>query len=432
MFLYNHFNINEKGHLCMDGADTVDIAKTFGTPLYVISRKYIENAINEYHRIMRANFGDNYTIAYASKALSAKFIYDIIKDMSVHADVVSGGEIYTALAGGMKAENLHFHGGNKTRNEIGYALSVGIGSFVIDNFQEIAIINDLAKAKNITANVILRVKPGVDAHTHEFIQTGKEDTKFGFGIKDGKAFEALDAIISSENLNLIGIHCHIGSQLLESKPFAMAGGIMADFMAEIREKYGITLPHLIMGGGFGVKYTYNDKPESLDDMIKNMADAIKSSCAKNNFPLPHITIEPGRSVVAPSGITLYEVGTVKELPGIRNYVSVDGGMTDNPRYALYDARYECVIADRAGEKRDYLATIAGKCCESGDLVTKDIYIQKPQPGDILAVFTTGAYNFSMASNYNKTPRPPLVLIENGKPVLKVRGETYEDLIRLEI
>ncbi|MBQ7086553.1 MAG: diaminopimelate decarboxylase, partial [Clostridia bacterium] len=212
--------------------------------------------------------------------------------MSVHADVVSGGEIYTALAGGMKAENLHFHGGNKMRNEIGYALSVGIGSFVIDNFQEIAIINDLAKAKNITANAILRVKPGVDAHTHEFIQTGKEDTKFGFGIKDGKAYEALDAIISSENLNLIGIHCHIGSQLLESKPFAMAGGIMADFMSEIREKYGITLPHLIMGGGFGVKYTYSDKPESLDDMIKNMADAIKSSCAKNNFPLPHITIEP--------------------------------------------------------------------------------------------------------------------------------------------
>ncbi|MBR5265676.1 MAG: diaminopimelate decarboxylase, partial [Clostridia bacterium] len=271
-----------------------------------------------------------------------------------------------------------------------------------------------------------------DAHTHEFIQTGKEDTKFGFGIKDGKAFEAIDEILRCNNLDFIGIHCHIGSQLLESKPFAMAGEIMADFMAVIREKYGITLPELIMGGGFGVKYTYNDAPESKADMIKVMADAIKASCEKNGFPVPKVTIEPGRSVVAPAGITLYEVGTVKELPNIRNYVSVDGGMTDNPRYALYDARYECVIADRAGEKRDYLATIAGKCCESGDMVTKDIYIQKPVAEDILAVFTTGAYNFSMASNYNKTPRPPLVLIENGNPVLKVRGETYEDLIRLEL
>ena len=432
MFLYNHFNINESGHLTMDGVDTVEIAKSFGTPVYVVSRSYIENAINEYHRIMSDNFGDNYTIAYASKALSAKFIYDILKNMNVCCDVVSGGEIYTAIAGGMPAEKLHFHGGNKTRREIEYALSAGIGSFVIDNWQEIAIIDELAGKTDSKAKVILRVKPGVDAHTHEFIQTGKEDTKFGFGIKDGKAYEAIDAILSCGNLELTGIHCHIGSQLLESKPFAMAGGIMADFMAEIREKYGIILPQLIMGGGFGVKYTHADKPENLDDMIKNMADAIKASCLRNDFPLPHVTIEPGRSVVAPSGITLYEVGTVKELENIRNYVSVDGGMTDNPRYALYDARYECVIADRAGENRDYLATIAGKCCESGDLVTKDAYIQKPQPGDILAVFTTGAYNFSMASNYNKTPRPPLVLIENGKPVLKVRGETYEDLIRLEI
>ena len=416
----------------MDGVDTVDVARQFGTPLYVMSRSYIENTINEYHRIMHENFGDNYTIAYASKALSAKFIYDIMKDLDVCCDVVSGGEIYTAIKGGMAANKLHFHGGNKTKREIEYALGVGIGSFVVDNYQEIAIINNAAHNLNVKAKVILRVKPGVDAHTHEFIQTGKEDTKFGFGIKDGKAFEAIDEILRCNNLVFVGIHCHIGSQLLESKPFAMAGEIMADFMAVIREKYGITLPELIMGGGFGVKYTYNDAPESKADMIKVMADAIKASCEKNSFPVPKVTIEPGRSVVAPAGITLYEVGTVKELENIRNYVSVDGGMTDNPRYALYDARYECVIADRAGEKRDYLATIAGKCCESGDLVTKDIYIQKPMAEDILAVFTTGAYNFSMASNYNKTPRPPLVLIENGNPVLKVRGETYEDLIRLEL
>ena len=432
MFLYDHFTINEKGRLCMDGVDTVEIARQFGTPLYVMSRSYIENTINEYHRIMQENFGDNYTIAYASKALSAKFIYDIMKDLDFCCDVVSGGEIYTALKGGMAASKLHFHGGNKTKREIEYAIAVGIGSLVVDNYQEIAIINKTAEKLGIKAKVILRIKPGVDAHTHEFIQTGKEDTKFGFGIKDGKAFEAIDEILRCNNLDFIGIHCHIGSQLLESKPFAMAGEIMADFMAVIREKYGITLPELIMGGGFGVKYTYNDAPESKADMIKVMADAIKASCEKNGFPVPKVTIEPGRSVVAPAGITLYEVGTVKELPNIRNYVSVDGGMTDNPRYALYDARYECVIADRAGEKRDYLATIAGKCCESGDMVTKDIYIQKPVAEDILAVFTTGAYNFSMASNYNKTPRPPLVLIENGNPVLKVRGETYEDLIRLEL
>ena len=432
MFLYDHFTINEKGRLCMDGVDTVEIARQFGTPLYVMSRSYIENTINEYHRIMQENFGDNYTIAYASKALSAKFIYDIMKDLDVCCDVVSGGEIYTALKGGMAASKLHFHGGNKTKREIEYAIAVGIGSLVVDNYQEIAIINKTAEKLGIKAKVILRIKPGVDAHTHEFIQTGKEDTKFGFGIKDGKAFEAIDEILRCNNLDFIGIHCHIGSQLLESKPFAMAGEIMADFMAVIREKYGITLPELIMGGGFGVKYTYNDAPESKADMIKVMADAIKASCEKNGFPVPKVTIEPGRSVVAPAGITLYEVGTVKELPNIRNYISVDGGMTDNPRYALYDARYECVIADRAGEKRDYLATIAGKCCESGDMVTKDIYIQKPVAEDILAVFTTGAYNFSMASNYNKTPRPPLVLIENGNPVLKVRGETYEDLIRLEL
>ena len=263
-------------------------------------------------------------------------------------------------------------------------------------------------------------------------RSGKEDTKFGFGIIDGKAFMAIDEILNCENIEFMGIHCHIGSQLLEAQPYALAGKIMADFMNDIRVKYAVTLKELIIGGGFGVKYTYGDVTEGKEAQIAAFAKAIKDSCGENSFPVPHVTIEPGRSIVAPSGVTLYEIGTLKELPEIRNYVSVNGGMTDNPRYALYDARYECSIVERAGEKRDYLATIAGKCCESGDLVTKDIYMQTPKTGDVLCVFTTGAYNFSMASNYNKTPRPPIVLIEDGKSRLVVRGETYEDLIRLEL
>lgn len=432
MFLYENFSVNEKGHLTIDGVDTVEIAKEFGTPLYVMSKKHIEDRCKEYHSVMRESFGENYSIAYASKALSAKFIYRIIKPYNMHVDVVSAGEMYTALKAGYDGSMLHFHGGNKTAKEIEYALENGIGRLVIDNFEEIRLTDSIAKGMGKKADVILRIKPGVDAHTHEFISTGKEDTKFGFGIKDGKSYEAIDEILKCENICFKGVHCHIGSQILEDKPYEMAGSVMAEYMADIKEKYKITLKELIIGGGFGVKYTYEDMPKSKSVMINAFGNAIKEVCRKRDFPMPFITIEPGRSIVAGAGITLYEIGTVKELLNIRNYVSVNGGMTDNPRYALYDARYECSIANRAGQKRDYFATVAGKCCESGDMVTKDIYMQKPKTGDILCTFTTGAYNYSMASNYNKTPRPPVVLVDNGKAQLAVKGETYEDLIRLEI
>ena len=431
MFLYDHFSVDEKGHLKIEGVDTVELAKKYGTPLYVMSANYIRNACEKYHEVMKSFFGENYSVAYASKALSAKFIYRLIKPLNMHVDVVSGGEIYTALAAGYDSALMHFHGGNKTRQEIAYAIDKKIGRIVIDNFQEIRIIDEECKKRNTDMAVILRIKPGVDAHTHEFISTGKEDTKFGFGIGDGQAFNAIEEILRCENLKLMGFHCHIGSQLLESKPYSMAGKVMADFMALVREKYGITLKELIMGGGFGVKYTYEDKPESLENMIGAFADAIKLSCSENDFPVPFVTIEPGRSIVAPAGITLYEIGTLKELEGIRNYVSVDGGMTDNPRYALYDARYECCVANRANEERNYKATVAGKCCESGDMVTKDIYIQTPKPGDILCTFTTGAYNYSMASNYNKTPRPAMVLVDGKDDTLVIERESFEDLVRLE-
>ena len=431
MIVYENYGVNEKGHLTVDGVDTLELVKEFGTPLMVMSRAQIVSNVTALQQAMERHFGGNFKIAYASKALSAKFLYGILQPMGLHVDVVSGGEIYTALAAGYDPALLHFHGSNKTRAEIAYALDSGIGSFVIDNMAEIGIIARLAEEKGKKPTVLLRAKPGVDAHTHEFITTGHADTKFGFGITDGLAEQAIEEILCYPVLNFTGLHCHIGSQIFLSEPYGLAGKIMTEFMADVCEKYQIALTELIIGGGFGIKYMPEDAPESPDAMLGAAAQNIKEVCARRGFPMPCVVIEPGRSIVGPAGITLYEVGTVKELAGIRNYVSINGGMTDNPRCGLYDATYHAVVAGRAGEPAGYVATIAGKCCES-DLLSQHIPMQKPHTGDILATFSTGAYNYSMAMNYNKTPKPPVVLVENGTGRLVIRGETYEDLIRLEI
>lgn len=431
MILYDNYQINTQGHLTVDGVDTVALAKEYGTPLMVMSHARIVEDCRNLKSIMAGCFGENHKIAYASKAFSAKFLYRILQPLGLHVDVVSGGEIYTALAAGYDPALLHFHGSNKTAEELAYALNCGIGSFVIDNMAEVGLLARLADEKGVKPTVLLRVKPGVDAHTHEFITTGHADTKFGFGIADGLAEAAIQEILNYPILQFVGLHCHIGSQIFLSEPYGLAGKIMMEFLADVNKKYGLHLSELILGGGFGIKYMPDDAPESAQAMLSAAATAIQAVCTHRGIAMPCVTIEPGRSIVGPAGITLYEVGTVKELKGIRNYVSVNGGMTDNPRCSLYDATYHAVVANRADGPADYVATIAGKCCES-DLLSQHISMQKPQTGDVLATFSTGAYNYAMASNYNKTPRPAVVLVQDGVATLVIRRETNEDLIRLEI
>lgn len=427
-----HFVVKDDGHLYMDGMDLNKIADEYGTPAYVMSDACLRETCRRYVGAMRRNFGSNFKVAYASKALCACFIYKILAEEGMHADVVSGGELYTALKAGFDPKNLHFHGNNKTDGEIDYAAQVGIGSVVIDNYEEIARLEAAAQKYGRTINSMLRIKPGIDAHTHESIMTGQNDSKFGFGIVDGEAMRAAKALSACKHLKFCGIHCHIGSQIFDTEPFAVAADRMMKLMNDMNQAFGIKLTELILGGGFGIKYMPTDKPVDTDVMIDFIGKAVKESAAKYGMEIPEVVIEPGRSTVAPSGCTLYTVGGVKDIKDARCYVSVDGGMPDNPRYALYQAEYDAVVANRANAPKDKVQTIAGKCCESGDLVSKDLTFQTAKPGDRLCVFATGAYNYSMASNYNRIPRAPIVLLKDGKSEIVVKRESYEDLVRNDV
>lgn len=431
MFLYDNFSVNDASHLLMDGVDMAQAAKEFGTPLYVMSEQKIVEKCRKMHAVMRENYGENYSIAYASKALCAKFIYRIIAKENMYIDVVSAGEIYTAVSGGADPKKMHFHGGNKTSAELDYALKIGVKTFVIDNEAEIAQLSEKAARLGVTADVVLRVKPGIDAHTHEFISTGVIDTKFGFDINT-EVQKVADKVATQKSLRLVGLHCHIGSQIFTSEPYAKSGDVMARCMIDIERATKQKLTQLIIGGGFGVKYTEDENPEDVGNIISATANAVKAVYARERMDMPHVVIEPGRSIVAEAGITLYTVGGIKNIPDVRTYVTVDGGMTDNPRFALYGAKYTVCLANKAADTDVSPVTVAGKCCESGDIISKDTNLQKAEIGDILASFTTGAYNYSMCSNYNKNPRPAMVLVKDGKCELVVRRETYEDMLRLEV
>lgn len=427
--LHGNLGINEEGHLTFAGADTVSLAKKYQTPLMLLDEGRIRNRIREYKSAMTEYFGKDSAPLFASKALSFKGIYKVAAEEGMNIDIVSPGELYTAYTAGFPMERAYFHGNNKTDADIRFAMDCGIGYFICDNREELEALDSIAGERGIKQKILLRLTPGIDPHTHAKISTGKVDSKFGTSIETGQAEELISFILGLKNVELRGFHCHIGSQIFDIEPFTSAADIMIRFIAHIRDSLGYTASVLNLGGGFGVRYTEKDSRIDYTRNIADISEHIKSSTEKYSLPALTILMEPGRSIVADSGITLYTVGSMKDITGYKSYVSIDGGMTDNPRYALYQSEYTIMNANRAGDEADCECTVAGRCCESGDLIAEGISIPRPERGDILAVLVTGAYNYSMASNYNKIPRPPIVWVNDGEDRVAVRRESYEDLCR---
>ena len=432
MFVTSSLGSNEKGNLTVGGVDAVELVREFGTPLYVMDERTIRGHCRTFQKSIEDNYGGNGLTVYASKAFNCKEMCRIIKDEGLGIDVVSGGELYTALSVDFPPERIVFHGNNKTEEEIKTALEAGVGRIVVDNLFELRTIEQMAQRLNKNAGVMIRIKPGIDAHTHNFIRTGQIDSKFGFALETGEAFSAVKEVLEQKNVTLKGVHCHIGSQIFEIEPFKAAAEVMLGFMAKVKEELCYEIKELNLGGGFGIRYLIDDDAKLYKTFMEQVSITVKETCKRLKLNIPFIMIEPGRAIVGPAGTTLYTVGAVKTIPGIRNYVSVDGGMTDNPRYILYQSEYSIAVANKIDEPADYIATIAGRCCESGDLIQEDAKIQTPEAGDILAVFCTGAYNYSMASNYNRVPRPAVVMIKDGKPRLIIKRESYEDMVKNDI
>lgn len=431
MFISNNLSFNSEGHLLFAGMDTVSLAQKYKTPLYLMDEDKIREKCRAFKKAVNRYFSSA-DILYASKAASFVRMYEIINEENLCTDVVSGGELYTALRAGIPAEKIYFHGNNKSIDEIDYAITSGIGYFIVDNLYELEYIDTIASKQGKKQKILLRITPNIDPHTFEAVSTGKIDSKFGFAIETKQAEEAVKMALECENVELKGYHCHIGSQVLEHNLFSDSARVMLSFSAEMKDTFGYEAEVLNLGGGFGIRYVADDMEIDIDDCIKEVSKTVKDECTRLNLNEPKILFEPGRSIVGDSGITLYTVGNIKIIPEYKKYVAVDGGMSDNPRYALYQSPYSAVIANKANQEADFLCTIAGKCCESGDLIQEDIKIQTPQSGDILAVFSTGAYNYSMASNYNKIPRPPIVMVENGRDYVAVKRETYEDIVKNEL
>ena len=432
MILHEHLDTNQLGHLTIGGVDTVELAKKHGTPLYVLDEDVIRHQCRIYREAAIKYFGEDALPLYASKALCFKGIYKLAAEEGMGIDCVSGGELYTAKCAGFPAERIYFHGNNKTDKDICDAMDMGVGTFVVDNCEELCAVGAEAVRRGKAQRILLRISPGIDPHTHRAIVTGSVDSKFGSAIETGQAMEIVKKALKTDGIDLAGIHCHIGSQIFEIEPFADAAKIMTEFIASVKRECGYELHELNLGGGLGVRYTKYDKDIDYADSIRQIADIVKSLCKENGIAMPRVILEPGRSLVAAAGITLYTVGSVKQITGYKNYVSVDGGMPDNPRYALYQSQYTAIVANRAAEPCDFRATLAGRCCESGDLIGEDMDMQKPSRNDTLAVLVTGAYNFSMASNYNRLPRPAVVMVKDGKDRVAVRRETYEDLVSRDL
>ncbi len=431
-FLTPHMAVNDAGNFTLCGVDTVSLAKEYGTPLYVMDETLIRENCRSFRDSITKYYNGNGLVCYASKAFSCKEIYRIVNDEQLGVDVVSAGELYTALSAGFPAARISFHGNNKTAEELAYAVESEVGRIIVDNLTELYLLEQIAAEHQKTVSILFRIKPGIDAHTHSFVQTGQIDSKFGFALETGEAMSAVKIALSLEHLNLIGMHCHIGSQIFEVTPFVAAAEVMMQFLIDIRTETGLMMTELDLGGGFGIKYTDEDQPVSYDCYMQTVSETIRAIAQENDFPIPFIYIEPGRAIVGAAGITLYTVGGVKTIPDIRTYVSVDGGMTDNPRYALYGSRYEMLIANKAAQEKSETVTVAGRCCESGDLLGKDISLQPAEAGDILAILSTGAYNYSMASNYNRVARPAVCILKDGAARLIVRRESLEDLVKNDL
>lgn len=424
--------IGNNDHLFIGEVDCTELVKEYGTPLYVMNEEVIRancrafvGAFDKYYN----GYGRAY---YASKAFSCLEIYRVVKEEGMGVDVVSGGELYTAIKAGFPADKINFHGNNKTRQELEMALEYGVGKIIVDNFDEFRLIDEIASSKKKTADIAIRIKPGIDAHTHDYIRTGQIDSKFGFAIENGEAEAAVQKALCFDSIRLCGLHCHIGSQIFDVTPFVDAADIMMSFLYDVQNKFSIKIEELNLGGGFGIRYTASDEPKLFEDYISAVSEKINAKCKEYSMEMPFVSIEPGRSIVAEAGTTLYTVGGVKEIPDVRTYISVDGGMTDNIRFALYQAEYTVLNAIKASKDASNKVTIAGKCCESGDLIQENVNLPDTESGDILAVLSTGAYNYSMSSNYNRIPRPAVVMVNNGKHRLIVKRETYEDIIKNDI
>ncbi|WP_413487956.1 diaminopimelate decarboxylase [Carnobacterium divergens] len=423
--------INTEDHLTIGGIDTVLLADKYQTPLFVYDIALIRERCREFKETFERK-QINAQVAYASKAFSCLAIYQLMAQEGMSLDVVSGGELYTAIQAGFPSEKIHFHGNNKTKTEMNAALDYQIGCFVVDNFNELTLLNQLASQKERTVKILIRVTPGVEAHTHDYISTGQEDSKFGFDLMNGQAEQAVIEAMNLSNIELIGLHSHIGSQIFESDGFLMAIDKLLSKTIEWQKAFGFHLSVLNLGGGFGIRYTKEDQPLAIPELMVSIIDEVILKTTELGIPMPEIWLEPGRSLVGDAGTTLYETGSQKEVPNVRNYLAVDGGMSDNIRPALYDAKYTGILANRATEQPTATYSIAGKCCESGDMLIWDLPLPKVQEPNVLAVFSTGAYGYSMASNYNRIPRPAVVFVENNVDFLAIRRETYADVMQLDI
>ncbi len=430
MKLNGTMRINELGHLEIGGCDSVALASEFGTPLYVLDEADFRQNCREYHNSFTVKYGSQ--VIYACKSLLNLAVCRMVDEEGLGLDVVSGGELFTALAAGFPPERIYFHGNNKSPAELSMALEAGLRRIVVDNTHELELLNRLSLAAGKKAAVILRVTPSVEAHTHKYIKTGQIDSKFGLVIENGQALAGVKRALELGGIVLKGLHCHIGSQIFELNSYAHTVDIMMSFVNQVYEKTGVFMEELNLGGGLGVYYTDGDQPRPIREYADVVVNAVHTRALDFSLPVPKIIVEPGRSISGTAGSTLYTIGAIKEIPGIRKYIAVDGGMGDNPRPALYQSRYEACIANKAGETFVELVSVAGKCCESGDMLIWNIRLPAAAPGDILAVSCTGAYNYTMSMNYNRLPRPAMVLVGDGRAELINRRESFKDLIRNDL
>lgn len=427
MKLQGTMSINQEGHLTIGGCDSVTLKEEYGTPLLVVDEGYLTKICQEYYGEFSGR--ENSLVLYASKAFLTPSLLNIIKASGLGLDTVSGGELYMAKQANFPMERVFFHGNNKTREEIELAIDYGVGRIVLDNHFEIEHVEKIASEKGVRTEVLLRITPGIDAHTHDFIKTGHIDSKFGFTLATGDALEGVAKVIQAPHLKFKGLHCHIGSQIFGTESFIHAVEVMSEFIREIKVQFGVVVEDLDIGGGRGIYYTQGDDPTSIPEYSKAVFSALKKAIAASGVEMPRVCIEPGRSIIGPCGTNLYTVGSIKDIPGIRKYVAVDGGMSDNIRPALYGAEYEVGVASRMLELTPTeKVTIAGKLCESGDILARDIELPIIKTGDVLAMISTGAYGYSMASNYNMIGKPAVIFVKDGKSELVIKRQTYEDLM----
>lgn len=424
-------DINAAGHLQIGGVDSLKLAKQFGTPLVVYDVQKIRQQIRNFKKVFEER-AVNYEVSYASKAFASVAIFQVVNQEGGHIDVVSGGELATALKAGFPMDKVSFHGNNKSRAELEMAVRNNVGTIIIDNFHEINLLAEVLDEQDKSVDVMLRVTPGISAHTHSYISTGQVDSKFGFDIDSGQADKALQLVLDNSRMNMIGLHAHIGSQIFELDGFKGVADKLVDVALDWKDKYNYTAQVLNVGGGFGIQYVSGDDPLKPEEFVAAIVDAVKQRISQEDFPMPAIWIEPGRSIVGPAGYNLYTVGSRKDIPGYLPYVSVDGGMGDNIRPALYDAKYETVLAADPRKEPEEKVRIAGKYCESGDILSNSQPLPRTKPGDVLVMLDTGAYGYAMSSNYNLNPRPAVVFAENGKAKLVIKRESYDDLNHLNL